>query len=103
MLSELGPFYPTPDGTHLQQNPNSWNKGKMRIHHGNLCLSLSVMLLELEWYAIQLESATYMTRMSSQACTPKNNMGQVSSVGFAYLSDLRWFCGLFCSFKHAFH
>lgn len=26
MLSELGPFYPTPDGTHLQQNPNSWNK-----------------------------------------------------------------------------
>lgn len=44
MLSELGPFYPTPDGTHLQQNPNSWNKGKMRIHHGNLCLSLDLSL-----------------------------------------------------------
>lgn len=44
MLSELGPFYPTPDGTHLQQNPNSWNKGKMRIHHGTLFLSLDLSL-----------------------------------------------------------
>ncbi|KAH9543433.1 hypothetical protein CY35_13G064700 [Sphagnum magellanicum] len=26
MLSELGPFYPTPDGAHLQQNDYSWNK-----------------------------------------------------------------------------
>jgi hypothetical protein len=26
MLSELGPFYPTPDGAHLQQNLYSWNK-----------------------------------------------------------------------------
>jgi carboxypeptidase C (cathepsin A) len=26
MLSELGPFYPTPDGAHLKQNPYSWNK-----------------------------------------------------------------------------
>jgi len=26
MLSELGPFYPTPDGAHLLRNPHSWNK-----------------------------------------------------------------------------
>ncbi|KAJ7549167.1 hypothetical protein O6H91_07G043400 [Diphasiastrum complanatum] len=26
MLSELGPFYPTKDGVHLQVNPHSWNK-----------------------------------------------------------------------------
>lgn len=26
MLSELGPFYPTPNGRHLLKNPYSWNK-----------------------------------------------------------------------------
>lgn len=31
MLSELGPFYPTPDGAHLLKNPYSWNKGRNRI------------------------------------------------------------------------
>ena len=33
-------------------------------------------------------SGIYMTGMSSQACKPKISMGQVLSVGFAYLSDL---------------
>jgi hypothetical protein len=60
------------------------------------------MLLELEWYARQLERHIYDWNVEPSMQT-KISMGQVLSVGFAYLSDLQWFCGLFCSFKHAFH
>lgn len=103
MLSELGPFYPTPDGAHLQQNPNSWNKGNSSWQPVSVSRPISVMLLEGEWYAIRLQSVTYMTGMLSQAWKPKINMGQVFSVGSAYLSDVQWFCGLFCSLKPAFY
>lgn len=58
MLSELGPFYPTPNGRHLLKNPYSWNKGRCFIflrvisivlvsdHDGSLFRSLMLAVVD---------------------------------------------------------